>query len=145
MSPSSNGAAPMPAWPKTIAALTLFVEDLPEARRFYQQVFGLRLVFEDADSAVYKIGDTLINLLKTAAADELVSPATVGSRDAGPRSVMSLRVDDVDALCTELLARGVTLINGPMDRPWGLRTASFADPGGHIWEVGHDLDRHTGS
>jgi len=28
--------------------------------------------------------------------------------------------------------RGVALLNGPMNRPWGVRTASFADPGGHI-------------
>ena len=32
---------------------------------------------------------------------------------------------------------GVTLLNGPMDRPWGIRTASFSDPGGHIWEIAH--------
>ena len=24
---------------------------------------------------------------------------------------------------------------GPVDRPWGIRTASFRDPGGHIWEI----------
>jgi lactoylglutathione lyase len=29
----------------------------------------------------------------------------------------------------------VELLNGPMDRPWGIRTASFLDPGGHIWEI----------
>jgi uncharacterized glyoxalase superfamily protein PhnB len=29
----------------------------------------------------------------------------------------------------------VDLLNGPMDRPWGIRTASFRDPGGHIWEI----------
>jgi len=37
--------------------------------------------------------------------------------------------------CAELAARGVTLLNGPIDRPWGVRTASFQDPGGHIWEI----------
>jgi lactoylglutathione lyase len=35
----------------------------------------------------------------------------------------------------ELTARGVELLNGPIDRPWGIRTASFIDPGGHIWEI----------
>ena len=30
---------------------------------------------------------------------------------------------------------GNTLINGPIDRPWGIRTACFADPAGHIWEI----------
>src|SRR5206468_12511116 len=28
-----------------------------------------------------------------------------------------------------------SLLNGPIDRPWGMRTAAFADPDGHIWEV----------
>jgi uncharacterized glyoxalase superfamily protein PhnB len=23
----------------------------------------------------------------------------------------------------------------PIDRLWGVRTASFSDPGGHIWEI----------
>jgi len=45
-------------------------------------------------------------------------------------------VDDVDAVCEDLASRGVELLNGPMDRPWGMRTAAFADPDGHVWEVG---------
>jgi lactoylglutathione lyase len=55
--------------------------------------------------------------------------------EAGSRAVFTIPVDDVDALCAELTARGVTLLNGPMDRPWGVRTASFCDPAGHIWEI----------
>ncbi|MET9063251.1 VOC family protein [Streptomyces antibioticus] len=59
----------------------------------------------------------------------------VRSPDAGSRVQFTLPVDDVDAMCKELTSRGVTLLNGPMDRPWGIRTASFKDPGGHIWEI----------
>jgi uncharacterized glyoxalase superfamily protein PhnB len=44
-------------------------------------------------------------------------------------------VDDTDAACERLRSRGVELLNGPIDRPWGLRTAAFADPDGHIWEI----------
>jgi catechol 2,3-dioxygenase-like lactoylglutathione lyase family enzyme len=123
------------SWPKGIAAVTLFVEDLAAARQFYLKVFGLPVVFEDDNSAVFKFGNTLINLLKTAAAGELIEPANVASREAGSRFVFTINVDDVDAMCTELIARGVELLNGPMDRPWGIRTASFVDPGGHIWEI----------
>ena len=47
----------------------------------------------------------------------------------------TIDVDDVDAICDQLTAHGVPLINGPMDRPWGIRTACFADPAGHIWEI----------
>jgi catechol 2,3-dioxygenase-like lactoylglutathione lyase family enzyme len=122
-------------WPKGIAAITLFVEDLGAAKQFYRNVFGLLAVFEDDNSTVFKFGSTLVNLLKTAAAEELVEPAKVAGHEAGSRCVFTIDVDDVDAMCAELTARGVVLLNGPMDRPWGIRTASFADPGGHIWEI----------
>lgn len=125
----------MPAWPKGINVVTLFVDDLASAKRFYREVFEVELIFEDDNSAVFGFGNMMVNLLATTAAPELVAPATVASRDAGARMVFTIEVEDVDARCAELIARGVTLLNGPMDRPWGIRTASFADPGGHIWEI----------
>ncbi len=125
----------MDSWPGAIGAITLFVEDLAAAKQFYRGVFGLPVTFEDDASAVFKFGDTLINLLKTTAAQELIEPAAVASREAGARLQFTLEVDDVDAMCAELATRGVELLNGPMDRPWGIRTASFKDPGGHIWEI----------
>jgi catechol 2,3-dioxygenase-like lactoylglutathione lyase family enzyme len=123
------------SWPRGIGAITLFVEDLDTAKRFYGDVFGLPVSYEDDASAVFSFGNTVINLLKTEAAVELIAPAAVASRDAGARLQFTVEVDDVDAMCAELAGRGVELLNGPMDRPWGIRTASFRDPGGHIWEI----------
>ncbi len=125
----------MTSWPSGIGAITLFVEDLDAAKEFYQRAFGLPVKFEDDDSAVFNFGNTLINLLKATAAKELIAPGEVGAGDVGNRAQLTLEVDDVDALCAQLTARGVKLLNGPMDRPWGIRTASFRDPGGHIWEI----------
>ncbi len=125
----------MNSWPRGIGAITLFVEDLEVAKQFYLEVFGLPVFFEDESSAVFKFGDTLVNLLKTTAARELIEPAAVASREAGARLQFTIEVDDVDAMCAQLATRGVQLLNGPMDRPWGIRTASFTDPGGHIWEI----------
>lgn len=42
-------------------------------------------------------------------------------------------------------ARGVELLNGPMDREWGVRTACFADPAGNVWEIAQVLSRAEGS
>jgi uncharacterized glyoxalase superfamily protein PhnB len=84
---------------------------------------------------VFKFADTLINLLEVSEAPGLVTPAAVAAPDTGVRFQFTLEVDDVDAMAEELERRGVELLNGPMDRPWGLRTASFGDPGGHIWEI----------
>ena len=123
------------SWPGPIHAITLFAEDLEAMKRFYLQVFELPVHFEDANSVVFKFGGTLINILKAAEAPGLIGPAVVADPESGSRFQLTLVVDDVDDLCERLAERGVTLLNGPMDRPWGARTASFSDPAGHIWEV----------
>jgi len=123
----------------SIDAITLFTEDLGASRQFYLEVFGLPVIFEDESSAVFKFDNTIINVLSVSAAPGLIEPGAVASRGAGARAVLTVGVDDVDAVCAELDRRGVTLLNGPMNRPWGIRTASFTDPGGHIWEIAHDL------
>lgn len=130
-----NQAIGKDAWPKGISAITLFVEDLDATKQYYLKTFGLSIFFEDENSAVFKFGDTLINLLSVMAVKELIDPANMASRDAGSRFVFTITVDDVDKICAELVSRGVKLLNGPMDRPWGIRTASFMDPGGYIWEI----------
>ena len=93
------------AWPGGIAAITLFVEDLAAAKRFYSDVFQLPDFFEDDNSAVFKFGDTLVNLLEASEAPALVAPATVGTPDAGVRFQFTLAVDDVDAMVDELKSR----------------------------------------
>jgi catechol 2,3-dioxygenase-like lactoylglutathione lyase family enzyme len=123
------------AWPAPITAVTLFVEDFDQTKTFYSRAFDLPTVFEDANSAVFRIGDVLVNVLRSSAAPELVEPAGVGGPDAGSRFMLTITVEDVDAVCAELERRGIPLLNGPIDRPWGVRTAAFADPAGHVWEV----------
>ena len=125
----------MGTWPGPISAITLFVEDLDAARRFYKEVFGLPITYEDENSAVFTFGETMINLLKISEAPELIGPAKVAGPESGPRMQFTIEVDDVDAMCAELTGNGVELLNGPMDRPWGIRTAAFRDPSGHIWEI----------
>ena len=124
----------MSAPPASVGAITLFVEDAKRSKAFYEGVFDLATIFEDDDSAAFKFESTIVNLLRVSAAGELVAP-----RDAAvPKAAsfqLTIWVDDVDGVCDELSRRGVTLLNGPIDRPWGLRTAAFADPDGNVWEV----------
>ena len=125
----------MGSWPSGISAITLFVEDLGVTKAFYERAFGLPIHYEDEASAVFNFGNTLINLLKVEEAHGLIAPAAVAPREVGSRLQFTITVDDVDATCAELQARGVELLNGPMNRPWGIRTAAFADPAGHVWEI----------
>ena len=128
-----------------VGAITLFVEDLERSKAFYQDVFGLPVIFEDESSAAFKFENTIINLLGTSAARDLIEPEAVASREAGSRFQLTIWVDDADAACAELKTHGVALLNGPMNREWGMRTASFTDPGGHIWEIAQDLAKAEAS
>lgn len=122
-----------------IDAITLFTENLAASKEFYEEVFGLPVTYEDPNSAVFDFDGTIINLLRTPAAHELIAPATVAGPATGARMQLTIGVEDVDAVCAELATRGISLLNGPVNRPWGVRTASFTDPAGHIWEIAADL------
>jgi lactoylglutathione lyase len=122
-----------------IEVITLFVKDLPKAVKFYKHVFGLETLYRDDVCEVMKLGGLAINVLKSANAPQLVAPAAVASPGGGSPLIFTIRVKDADAVCAELCSHGVTLINGPVDRPWGRRTAAFADPDGNVWEIAEEL------
>jgi catechol 2,3-dioxygenase-like lactoylglutathione lyase family enzyme len=123
------------AWAGSLALINLFVADLATAKSFYESVFEQPVAFEDADSIAFRFGDILVNLLAESAAPEVIAPARVAEPGTGSRFALAMTVADVDAACAELARRGVALLNGPTDRPWGMRTAAFADPDGNIWEI----------
>ena len=123
----------------TIGAITLFVEDLQRSKAFYQKVFEKPIVYEDEVSTMFRFENTIVNLLTAPEARDLIAPGVVARPDSGARFQLTLWVDDADAVCATLASRGVTLLNGPIDREWGKRTAAFADPDGTVWEIAQDL------
>jgi catechol 2,3-dioxygenase-like lactoylglutathione lyase family enzyme len=120
---------------KSVGAITMFIDDTQRSKAFYEQVFGATAVYEDEDAVAFEFENMVVNMLRLPAAHELVGPAPVGDADAPRRFQLTIWVRDTDAVCEQLAARGVELLNGPMDREWGMRTAAFTDPDGHVWEV----------
>ena len=129
----------MPDRLNTVGAITMLVADRARAKEFYERVFDADVRYEDEASVVFGFGELMINLLVEPAAVPLLAPAQPGSADAGPRVQLTIEVADTDAVCARLAAAGVALLNGPQDRPWGIRTAAFLDPDGHVWEVAAPL------
>ena len=126
----------------SIGAITLFVTDVAVAKAWYQQAFDVSVIFEDEHSSVVQFGNTVVNLLVRSEAAELIAPAAVGAPGAGAVLQFSIWTDDVAAEVVTLAERGVALLNGPVDRPWGMRTACIVDPDGTIWELAQNLSQH---
>ena len=122
--------------PTSLGATVLFVDDARRSREFYERAFAIAAVNEVEDAVTFRFDNTLVHLLETPAAEAQIAPARAGN---GTRCMLTIWVEDADGACAELGERGVDLLNGPVDQPWGVRAAIFADPDGHLWEVAAPL------
>lgn len=126
---------------RRIMATVLFVRDLDRGMAFYRDTLGLEVQGRDADSVAFRMENVYFQLLSvSAAADLLGEDATALKLDGGPRVLLAAGVEDVDAAYEALKARGVTFLRPPTDQFWGLRTAHFADPDGHLWEINQSIE-----
>jgi catechol 2,3-dioxygenase-like lactoylglutathione lyase family enzyme len=123
---------------KSVGAVTLFVEDPQRSKAFYTRVFQVDVAFEDENSVAVRFDNLFLNLLKRSiAVNELLGPVAAGEQ--GASFELTIWVKDADAVCVDLAERGVSIVTGPVDRPWGMRTAAFQDPDGYVWEIAADL------
>ncbi len=122
-----------------LECITLFVEDLSQAKSFYENIFAVKPVFEDQNCTVIRLDNVMLNLLKISESSELIAPVKVADRASGARLMFTIKVRNVDEVCTQLQKNGVILLNGPINRPWGRRTAVFCDPAGNNWEIAQEI------
>jgi catechol 2,3-dioxygenase-like lactoylglutathione lyase family enzyme len=131
-----------------IHVVTLAVDDLERALAFYRRlglespgIVGTEFVGDDAKpggaAAMFTLGGGLI--LSLYGREDLAKDAGIpaGERASGAFSLGHL-VDSreaVDALLEEAVAAGATALGEPHDRPWGIYSAYFRDPDGHLWEI----------
>lgn len=125
--------------PNAIEVVTLFVDDIAKTKEFYDSVFAPEVIYQDSVSCVLRFEGVAVNLLQVSEAAQLTEPVPVAPSVSGARCLFTIKVSDVDAICAILHDRNVELLNGPIDRPWGRRTAAFEDPSGHVWEIAADL------
>lgn len=99
-----------------------------QARAFYSEVLGLRLVADEPSALVYDAHGTTLRVSKAAAVA------------VAPYTVLGWRVPDIEAAVRELAARGVACRRydgleqdrfGIWTAPGGARVAWFADPDGN--------------
>ncbi len=116
--------------------IRLLVSDFPACFRFYRDVLGFTPTVgaENEVYADFEAGGQGIALFQRELMAEAVGAAVGGAvQDA---AVLVLATAHVDAAAEALRAKGVLLVSEPTDRPdWGIRTAHFRDPDGHLIEI----------
>jgi lactoylglutathione lyase len=122
-----------------VGAVILFVDDVARSRAFYKDVVGLGVQFEDDDSVGFKIEGLAFIILQVDRAREQLHGEPTATPSSGATAFLTSFADDVDALHAELARRGVDFFQAPTDQPWGMRTAYFKDPDGHVWELAQHL------
>lgn len=122
-----------------LGAITILVQDVAQVRTFYGDVLGLSLLDQSDVHATFGFGNTMLNFLHESEGPGLIGPAAVAPATVGTRTQLTVFVVNVDAVIAALAAHGISLLNGPFDRPWGKRTACFLAPEGTVWEVAQDI------
>jgi len=114
--------------------IRLLVSDFPACFRFYRDTLGFTPTFgsEEDVYAGFDANGQVIALFQR----ELMAEAVGADAGAQDDVVLVLATKDVDAAADALRAKGVALVSEPADRPdWGIRTAHFRDPDGHLIEI----------
>jgi len=126
---------------KDVGAIILFVEDLRRSKAFYHEVLGLGVEFEDDESSGFRVEGLVFIVLQVDRARVQLQGEPTATPRAAATAFLTSFTDDVDALHANLVERGIDFFQRPTDQPWGMRTAYFKDPDGHVWEIAQPIQR----
>ncbi|MHC1559800.1 VOC family protein [Actinomycetospora sp. C-140] len=70
--------------------------------------------------------------------DSVIMVSGVGEREAFP-AFLYVVVADADAVFARALAAGATVVESPLDTPYGDRRAMVRDPFGNVFQIAHRL------
>jgi catechol 2,3-dioxygenase-like lactoylglutathione lyase family enzyme len=123
-------------------SIALFVHDLARCTAFYRDTIAFPLKGSDPGLAAFDLpGGVMLVLLSPEGAAEVVGThATALTLEGGSRGYVAISVEDVNDTYADLQAKGVTFVQSPTDKLWGLRMAHFTDPEGNLWEITQEID-----
>ncbi|MCS0601474.1 VOC family protein [Streptomyces sp. LP11] len=120
-----------------LAQVRLLVTDFAACYRFYADVLGLRPQ-SGATEGPYEKFSPHAGSAGIALQDRVLMAETLdelGETATGHRSLVVLRVDDLDAYCADITARGAVLLRGPAPLTDRMRAAHLKDPEGNLVEL----------
>ena len=120
-----------------ISLITLGVDDLPRATRFYRDGLGLPQLQFDGDISFFTLEGTWLSLFpRQELARDLGLADAAGSGFSGITLAHNVGSEaEVEAVLQQAIAAGATLIKPAQKASWGGYSGYFQDTEGHYWEV----------
>ncbi|TFH87235.1 VOC family protein [Billgrantia azerbaijanica] len=124
-----------------ISLITLGVNDLERATRFYGEGLGLpKYDFEGEGIAFFSLEGTWLALYprEELAKDIGLADATQGSFSGVTLAHNVATKAEVDDVLDQAVAAGAKLVKPAQEAFWGGYSGYFQDPEGHYWEVAYN-------
>ena len=98
---TNSSVAPASVSLDTIGQIALTVDDLAQAKDFYQNTLGLKFLFEAGNLAFFQCGEVRLML------------TTPEKQEPRGGTILYYKVSDINATCAAIKARGVSLLQEP--------------------------------
>jgi len=98
---TSSSVAPASISLDNIGQIALTVDDLAQAKDFYQNTLGLKFLFEAGNLAFFQCGEVRLML------------TTPEKQEPRGGTILYYKVNDINATCAAIKARGVSLLREP--------------------------------
>ena len=121
-----------------VSLITLGVEELRRARRFYEALGWRTGAQEDEDIVFFQTGCMIVALWDR---DKLAEDTAVSDEGGWGGITLAHNVgsrEEVDGVLAEAEAAGATIARAAAETFWGGYSGVFLDPDGHAWEVAHN-------
>lgn len=122
-----------------ISMITLGVNDLDKAIRFYEQGLGFPRMESPPEVAFFTLNGSWLGLYGKASLAEDANVPSQGEGFEGFALAHNVSTEsEVDEVVSQAIAAGATLVKKPQKVFWGGYSGYFKDPDGHLWEVAHN-------
>jgi lactoylglutathione lyase len=115
--------------------IALFVSDVRRSVAFYRDIMGFQFANPPSDRGCEgRSGDLKIGIYDRSWLTELFGDRGQQTISGNP-FLLSMTVDDLDAVYQDLLAAKVEAIAPPTEMSWGQRIIFLEDPDGNLLEI----------
>ena len=121
-----------------VSVITLGVDDIEYARRFYEAIGWETRAEPGADVVFFQAGGLIVSLWDR---EKLAEDSGVDDdgRFGGVTLAHNVRSrDEVDQAIAHAEAAGAAITRRPADTFWGGYSGCFVDPDGHPWEIAYN-------